>query len=422
VTGATPLTAFRETDVTSDRAPVVAAPCPDLSCEVASGVNLAIFTDLGAVETEWRRFERIAACTAFQTFDWLSTWQRHIGGRSGAVPLIVIGTYADGGMAFIWPFAIEAHAGGRRFCWLGQDLCDYTAPLLAHDFSQRITADGFRTLWQEFRRRVALDPRLRHDWIQLQKMPHKVGTQSNPFTYLGVSAHPSGAHLTQLGSDWEKFYLEKRSSATRRHDRAKRRHLSKFGEISFVTGVDVADMRAMVETLLQQKTRWLVRRGAFNVFGRPGYKEFFLDLGANPNASALVHVSRIEIGGVFAAVNFGLMFGDTYYHVVSSYEERKLAPYGPGSLHLRELLAYAINRGLRCFDFTIGDEPYKLEWSDTHLELCDFIAAVTWRGKATGAVAKLRGNLKRFLKQTPAAWRLVCAVRSTLGALRVRPH
>ena len=71
------------------------------------------------------------------------------------------------------------------------------------------------------------DPRLRHDWIELEKMPQMVGAQANPFMSLDVIANASGAHLTQLSDDWDTFYFAKRSSATRRRDRPKRRHLTK---------------------------------------------------------------------------------------------------------------------------------------------------------------------------------------------------
>ncbi len=36
------------------------------------------------------------------------------------------------------------------------------------------------------------------------------------------------------------------------------------------------------------------------------------------------------------------------------------------------------------FDFTVGDEPYKRDWSDTELRLHDYLAAVTLRGAAGG--------------------------------------
>lgn len=40
----------------------------------------------------------------------------------------------------------------------------------------------------------------------------------------------------------------------------------------------------------------------------------------------------------------------------------------------------AIERGFTDFDFTIGDEPYKLDWADRQLVLDDHLSACTARG------------------------------------------
>ena len=121
----------------------------------------------------------------------------------------------------------------------------------------------------------------------------------------------------------------------------------------------------------------------------------------------------------------GVVFGDAYYHVLASYADGALAHYGPGALHLRELIANVIGLGLRRFDFTVGDEPYKLEWSDTHIKLGDYTAAATWRGVAAWGQSTVRRRIKRFIKQTPVAWRAASRLRARIGPLlqraRVRP-
>ena len=171
-------------------------------------LDFSIHTDLAEVESEWRRFEQVAECTPFQTFEWLSAWQRHIGALDRIVPVIVIGRFADGQTAFILPLAVERRRAGRRLCWLGQELCDYNAPLLARDFSQRVSPDRFLAAWRELREQMQADPQLRHDWIEFEKMPQTIGAQINPFTYLGVTPNANSAHITQLGGDWETFYRE----------------------------------------------------------------------------------------------------------------------------------------------------------------------------------------------------------------------
>jgi CelD/BcsL family acetyltransferase involved in cellulose biosynthesis len=416
VTRETTLTAFRNAGVPLDFEYAALAP-PRAASELAPSIDISIYGDFAAVEAEWRAFERVAACTVFQAFDWLATWHRHVGLRKGVQPAIAVGRFSHGETAFIFPLGIAPTRSLRRLCWLGEELCDYHAPLIARGFARQVPRERFHAIWRELLARLEREPLFRHDWIELEKLPETIGAERNPLTYLHVIPNASGAHCTQLGDDWEQFYNAKRSSATRRRDRAKRRHLAEFGDIRFVTAENADDAKRTLEVLIEQKSRSLARRGISDIFAPEGHREFFFDLAGNARTRHLVHVSCLEVGSACAATNFGAVFGDCYYHVLASYnEESELAHWGPGALHLRKLLDYAIARGLKRFDFTIGDEPYKLEWSDTDLKLYDFIAAASGRGVLASRAALLRRRVKRFLKQTPWAWRSVSRVRSAFGS------
>ena len=416
----TTLTAFRTADPSDEALPAAAVQRGRHLREISPQLSLAIHQDLNEIEAEWRRFERTADCTAFQTFDWLSTWQKHVGALHGVRPAIVAGRTGDGELAFLLPLSVVPERFADKLCWLGQDLCDYNAPLLAPDFPERIGAERFLTVWRDVLADIQRSAELRFDWIEFAKMPQTIGAQENPFCRLPVTVNASGVHLTQLGDDWEKFYVAKRSSATRRRDRAKRRHMTEFGEIRFITAADADDARRTLELLIEQKADALARRGIANIFGPAGHREFFLDLVTNPKTRHLVHISRVEIGADCAAANLGIVFGDCYYHVLASFGETPASHYGPGALHLRELMAHAIKLGLKRFDFTIGDEPYKLEWSDTDLKLYDYAETASWRGLPVAWASQIKRRIKRFIKQTPVLWHLVSDARAAIGSLRHR--
>ena len=388
-------------------------------------INLSIHDRLEPVEAEWRRFERTADCTPFQTFDWLQRWQRHIGTRQGVQPAIVVGALADGQTAIILPLGIDRSGGARRLCWLGQDLNDYNAPLLDPELSQRLPAEQFRAIWKELRARMQRDPLFHHDWIELEKMPQLVGGQLNPFFALALATNPSGAHFAELGGDWKKFYAAKRSSATRRRDRSKRKRLGEFGEVAFAIDVNPDDAKVTLEMLMAQKRRLFAHRGIPDMFERAGWREFFLDLAKHaspfsvspvaPEGRVQMHIGHTRFGALRGATHLGVVFRDAYYHVLASYDDGAIAHYGPGALHLRELIANIIGLGLRRFDFTVGDEPYKLEWSDTHIKLGDYAAAATWRGIPALGRSVVQRRIKRFIKQTPAAWRTASRLRARFG-------
>jgi CelD/BcsL family acetyltransferase involved in cellulose biosynthesis len=103
----------------------------------------------GFLENEWRWFEAHADCTPYQIFDWLSTWQHCVGTPAGVKPAIVTGRCEDGELLLILPLAIEKTRLYRRLVFLGRDLCDYNAPLLAPEFTEYVTPSKFITLWCE---------------------------------------------------------------------------------------------------------------------------------------------------------------------------------------------------------------------------------------------------------------------------------
>jgi CelD/BcsL family acetyltransferase involved in cellulose biosynthesis len=379
---------------------------------VAHGVVLSVVEDLHKLEAEWRAFEVEADATVFQHFDWLSTWQRHIGARRDVRPVIVAGRGERGRLLFLLPLAIQRIAFARELVWLGMDLCDYNGPLLAPDFSQRVGQDAFGALWPYILEALTAPPRLGFDLVRLEKMPATLGSQANPFLTLATTRNPSGAYLAPLARTWEDFYAAKRSGSTRRRDRAKRKSLEARGKLQFVEPGRDADRLATVDLLMQQKARSFERMGVSNLFARPGHGEFYRAI----STTEIAHVSRLDVGEQPAAINLGLMARDRYYHVLASYtEDSELARLGPGTTHLMEMMANAIGRGFTVFDFTIGDEPYKREWCDGRETLYDHHSARTPAGALIVTLRRAGLRVKRTIKETPALWNAFYNFRAAGG-------
>jgi CelD/BcsL family acetyltransferase involved in cellulose biosynthesis len=409
--------------------PLSGATAPPAQTNSSSGVHLEIHGDLAEVEREWKAFEQHADRTVFQSFDWLAAWQHCIGARHGTAPAIVLGRDGDGQILFILPLAVErdrlAPRLTRRLTWLASPLCDYNAPMLAENFSDRMSAERFVLAWRDIVALLRSDPRFRFDLVDLQKMPEAVGAQRNPFLDLAafdfqVLPHPSGAYVANLGRDWEQFYAAKRSSQTRKKERKQLKHLAEHGEVRFVDVQDRDDIAATLATLISQKSRAFARMGVEDLFARPGYREFFIAVATDPGMREVIQVSRLDVGATPAATNVGLKFRDCYYLILSSYDDGELARFGPGRAHLHELLRYAIDGGFAHFDFTVGDEPYKRDWSDTELALYDHLAAVTLRGWMVMALTSAFRRTKRFIKQSPTLWPVFSRARALMGLLSKR--
>ncbi|MBI3703487.1 MAG: hypothetical protein HY244_06490 [Rhizobiales bacterium] len=146
---------------------------------LANDIQFSVHEEPSAVERDWRDFERRADGTVFQSFDWLATWQRHIGTLTGVRPAIVVGRDA-GGILFLLPLATRAVGFARELTWLGSELCDYNAPLLAPGFSERFDAAGFLALWADIAKCLKGNARHRYDLVNLTSARRRRGGATAP--------------------------------------------------------------------------------------------------------------------------------------------------------------------------------------------------------------------------------------------------
>ncbi len=146
-------------------------------------ILISVHDDFEPLKTVWQALERKGDGTPFQTFAWLSAWQRHIGTKQGVTPAIVVGWDTQGGALFIFPFGVERGLICNRLVWLGGEISDYHGPLLAQDFARCVSPAQFGMLWDDIR-----DLLPTHHMVSLGRMPERVGAQANPFMALGGRA------------------------------------------------------------------------------------------------------------------------------------------------------------------------------------------------------------------------------------------
>ena len=377
-------------------------------------ILVSVHDDIESLKAVWQALERQGDGTPFQTFAWLSAWQRHIGTKQGVKPAIVVGWDADGGALFIFPFGVERGLICNRLVWLGGEISDYHGPLLSKDFARFVSPAQFGMLWDDIR---GLLPT--HHMVSLGRMPECVGGQANPFMTLGgMRRHPSSAHRTMLKADWEAYYSEKRSSGSKKRDRQKRRKTEELGAVEFVSPEAAEARLATLDALIAQKSVAFQRMGVTNFFEKPGYLDFYRTLATDPDAEGLLHLSHLSVGGALAAASCGVSFGGTYYYVLASYDEKaEAARFGPGVIQLMELMAHATETGHTVFDFTIGDESYKEQWCEVEVPLFDYVEPNTLAGWAGLGPRVAYLEAKRFIKQTPVLWNGFTRLRAAMGAL-----
>lgn len=385
------------------------------------GLIFRVLTCLESAEAAWRSFEQNADATVFQRFDWINEWYRHIGVGKKVIPIIVFVSNLDGEMLLLFPLAIDRR-GLARLTWLSDHVCDYNGPILHRQFYHRVAFEHFDKVW-----RSVLDAIREHghrfDLVQLEQMPERIGLEKNPFASLPSISPYFAAYAATLMPDWDQFYSVKVSSRkSRQTDRRKRRNLAaERGPVEFVEA-DLdrpEDVERTIEALIRQKQQSYVRLRVPDLFAEPGYRRFLYGLVNNVHLRDVVHLTRLDAGHEMAATGLCLRHDGRYHLWMATYDEA-FGRHSPGRLHLHEMLQYAIHNKMQYFDFTVGDESYKLDWSDIRLPLLYYYEGISLRGIVYVWLQKSWQHLNTWYHEHGGAKRLVQWLRD--GWAKRRDH
>ncbi len=392
-------------------APLVTGPAIDEPKDGRLSVLLSVHNEFSSVETVWRRFEKVADGFAFQTFNFLETWYEHIGSRAEIDLQIVVAWGSKAKPLMILPLGIEKTGGLRKLSFLGGDLNDYNAPLLAPNFLDHVAPGEFASLWSDIQS-VLPD----YDVAELMRLPAMVDGQPNPLLELGRQLNASGAHMTTLGQDFDAYYDKKRNSKAKRHFRSRRKKLEAMGETRYVHPESPKAIEASVAKLVELKSAALKAMGANDFLSKPGYVDFYKALSVKTGADGGAHVSHMEVAGDYVAGNWGLVHKGRFYYLLASYDGPKFGRFAPGVQALVETMRWAVGKGIDTFDFTIGDERYKHEWCETKIDLHDHLSSESLKGKVFLVKSQVMLAAKRKIKQTPILWETFTRMRERLAA------
>lgn len=386
---------FLAQDMTGDAAGSGEACAPRHRPLNADEFELSIVRDLSTVREAWLAFEKTAACTPFQTYQWMHAWQVAVGDRHAVSPLIVIGYHCTS-LAFILPLAIEQRCGARCLVWFGHELADYNGPLIHPDMVNRLPA-GFAA---DILRRVRyLVPGI--DYACLAKQPETLCGRPNPFAGFRSVPFTCGAHSSTLTDNWENFSLSHRSVRSLRRLCDKERKVAKRGDLVYEAVTSPAERRRLMDWLVTWKVAQLTARGERVPFVDAAARRFMRELIRATTDDPRFRLYAMKVGGHAIALAFCLVAQDRLIYYLCAYEEGEMSRFSPGLLLLTHIFKTAIDEGLEVFDFSNGDEDYKAHWIDRSELIFVSLVPFTLRGRIAAAFDRTELEAVRWIKRHP---------------------
>ncbi len=367
---------------------------------------LRCYQQLSEVESSWQQLERRgAAPTVYQSWQWVSAWQRRLGGAPSSRLAIVVVSAADETPLALLPFMIRRDKGLRVLRWLGDSHFNYPGGLFVPRFLSSLDEGRFRALW---RRIDSVLPG--YDVVWLDSQLPRLGDAPSPWQWLDRRPAPNSAHrLVFEHHDWSRLLPELRGKKTRKRMRNEESRLSREGMVTFQTVEDAAQLPAALDALFAQ------RHARFRSLGIPvedrveDYRDFYLDLlqasAAGGEGIDRYYLLRLNLDGEMLA---GLLVAEKdriAYPLINSMTLSRYSRWSPGDYLLRYLIRDACERQLTAIDFGLAeDSNYKTAWCNWRAETYETIHGRTLRGMAAARLITMRTATARRIKQSPRAF------------------
>ena len=358
------------------------APCANLTLEISD--------DLDAVRTRWLALQERALATPFQTWEWCARLFRTVGAARGARPLIVmVGDGASGEDVALLPLTMERRGALEVVSFADFGLGDYAMPMFVRD-------GAFRKETAAQLRELLLTRLPQADVIHFDKMPGEFEGVENPLMGLPDLANADlDCWQTRLPERWEDYEkgLSKNSRRAIRRRAAKLEQLGRPSHEILHGGAEAARMLDLLRSIRKARFEKLGREDAMD---DPAVHAFYHGI-VEGGDGGMPLVSVLRLDGELVAIVFGMLRDDHFYMLALTFAHGRpeVEKCSPALVLVHRTMASLHAQGLRTYDFSIGDQPYKRTFGAVGAPLHEYIEPLTVKGRAWVAARRLRGRLRR---------------------------
>jgi CelD/BcsL family acetyltransferase involved in cellulose biosynthesis len=370
--------------------------------------RVEIIRDLSEAEPIWRELESRQLATPYQRFDLLAAWQREVGPREAALPLIVTAHDADGRPLLLLPLSIRRQRGIRIASFMGGKHANFNMGLWDSDFAREATAADLAALLSGLRAKDAAD------MLALTQQPKHWQDFLNPLAMLPRQRSVNDCPvLHMVPGDPPTNWI---SNSFRRRLKSKERKLQSTGYRHHIAADD-ADIERLLNWFFHVKPMRMAEQKLPDVFAEPGVEDFVRKAchAALSDGGHAIDVHALECDDEVIAIFAGVADGYRFSMMFNTYTMSARARYSPGLILMRYIIDHYGERGYRALDLGIGSDDYKRQFCKGDEPIFDSFVPLTSRGRIAAAVMSGLGRAKRLVKHNQVLLHLAQRLRGALN-------
>lgn len=299
-----------------------------------------------------------SANTIFLTFEWLATWWRHFhhGNR-----LFIIVVKSGGRIVGLAPFVIKIQEGFRRLSPIGGRTADYADFIIAKDQNREAVLERiFDIALQEKSWDIGRLDGLPEDSPNLTSLKAVLSRRSY---FRPTWRQYDNAPYILIDQNWESYWESLRQSPKKNSKQMLRMLTREKGGGIYHEPKDLAEVDFYIEELVRQH---LVRRKevtrTLSVFENKMMIEFYKDIARQLFTLGWLRMPILLVQGEVGAISLDFEYAAKYFYYMPTFNPT-FGRYSIGRMLLLNNIKSAFDRGLKEFDFMLGNEPYKLDYN-----------------------------------------------------------
>ncbi|CTQ65703.1 GNAT family N-acetyltransferase [Roseibium alexandrii] len=329
--------------------------------------------------------------TAFQSPLWLHEFYHTLVPGHGAEPLIIkISSKGSDHPDAILPLVRETHFGIRIVQPADLGVADYNAIVGSEEKLTALAnnpsvAEGILSAIQPYH--LILFRKQRPCAFDVAKL--LPGANRTPNT--------SCSYEVDAGAGYDNWFTTSVSKNMRKGLKRKTNGFEKtHGKLEFA---ELCDERSIVDAFQLMRELREARYEA-NLFSRPEVFEFYQNIAVKGQRHGIASTFVSKFEDRILSIDFGVRHKSRFLFLLGAfYEEQDFQRYSLGLLGLNELIRREAEAGHTIFDFTIGDEPYKLSFGAEQIPLTNITVTSGPIGRLAFTAYQSRGPFRRTLKK-----------------------
>lgn len=322
-----------------------------------------------ALKPEWNELvHRSGSDTLFLTWEWQSTWWRHLG--EGQLLLLGFRAEADGRLVGIAPLFFSRQPEGKvAIHQVGcRDVSDYLDLIV-----EQGQEDAVYTAFMEY-----LEGEAPHwDLMDLCNLPQRSPTPARlrdlaqARGYQTLIEVEDVCPIIDLPETWDD-YLDTLSRKQRHEVRRKLRKADAEADTRFVIVGPEHDLKSAMEVFIELHQKSTPEKDQFM---DPVMQRFFFEVSQALQQQGWLQLTFVEMNGQKSASLLNFDYGGDILVYNSGYDPDQFSQLSPGIVVTARCIEHAIALGRKRFDFLRGDEVYKYRFGAQDTEIRRLIVA-----------------------------------------------